>query len=163
MASRAQTLYWNQLTDPKAACEYVRLYRDRLSATINRFAVARSVVGVAALGGWITTNIDPHIWAAVIVAVQIAEALQRTIPWAARFAGTNELCAAFDALLIEAQLERESIAAAEWDEEQAQGCNAPSYCTISATRKRKQGSSSFLKKRTKKLLFVGRAAVATGA
>ena len=117
MASRAQTLYWNELTDLKAACEYVRLYRDSLSATINRFAVARSVVGVAALGGWITTNVDPHIWAAVIVAVQIAEALQRAIPWAARFTGTNELCAAFDALLIEAQLEWESIAAAEWDEE----------------------------------------------
>jgi hypothetical protein len=72
---------------------------------------------LAALGGWITTNIDPHIRAAVIVTVQVAEALQRAIPWAARFTGTNELCAAFDALIIEAQLEWECIAAAEWEEE----------------------------------------------
>jgi hypothetical protein len=117
MASRAQTLYWNELTDLKAGCEYVRLYRDSLGATLTRLAVARSVVGVAALGGWITIHIDPHIWAAVIVSVQVADALQRAIPWAARFTGTNELCAAFDALLIEAQLEWECIAAAEWEEE----------------------------------------------
>ncbi len=69
------------------------------------------------MGGWITIHIDPHIWAAVIVSVQVADALQRAIPWAARFTGTNELCAAFDALLIEAQLEWECIAAAEWEEE----------------------------------------------
>jgi hypothetical protein len=117
MASRAQTLYWNELTDLKAACEYVRLYRDSLGAILTRLAVARSIVGVAALGGWITIHIDPRIWAAVIVLVQVADALQRAVSWAARFTGTNELCAAFDALLIEAQLEWESIAAAEWDEE----------------------------------------------
>ena len=80
MENRAQSLYWTELIELKGACEYVRRYRDSLSATLTRFAVARSVVGVAALGGWITTNIDPHIWAAVIVLVQVAEALQRAVP-----------------------------------------------------------------------------------
>ena len=70
--------------------------RDCLNVTLTRFAAIRAVVSVAALGGWITTHINPQIWAGVIVAVQVAEALQRTIPYAARFTGTNELCAAFD-------------------------------------------------------------------
>jgi hypothetical protein len=117
MASRAQTLYWNELTDLKAGCEYIRLYRDSLGAILTRLAMARGVVGVAALGGWITIHIHPQIWAALIVAVQVADALQRAVPLAVRFTGTNELCASFDALLIEAQLEWECIAAAEWEED----------------------------------------------
>ena len=69
MASRAQTLYWNEFTALKAACEYVRAYRDSLGATLTQFAVAQSVVGLAALIGWIATNADSYIWAAVIVTV----------------------------------------------------------------------------------------------
>jgi len=89
MASRAQTLYWNELTDLKAACEYVRLYRDSLGATLTRLAVARSVVGVAALGGWITIHIDPQIWAAVIVSVQsLTENALGRVGWRA-FASTG--------------------------------------------------------------------------
>jgi len=117
MENRAQSLYWTELIELKGACEYVRRYRDSLSATLTRFAVARSIVGVAALGGWITTTINPHIWAAVIVLVQIAEALQRAVPYAARFTGTNDLCAALDALFIEALLEWEEIAAGRIKEE----------------------------------------------
>ena len=117
MENRAQKLYWNELVELKAACEYVRRYRDSLNRTLTRFAVARSVVSVAALGGWITTNVNPQIWAAVIVAVQLSEALQRAVPYAARFAGTNDLCAAFDALFIDALLEWEEIAAGRMDEE----------------------------------------------
>ncbi len=97
--------------------EYVRRYRDSLNATLTRFAVVRSAVSVTALGGWITTNVNPKIWAAVIVLVQVAEALQRAVPYAARFAGTNDLCAAFDALFIDALLEWEEIAAGRMDEE----------------------------------------------
>ena len=117
MTNRAQYLYWTELTELKAACEYVRRYRDNLNTTLTRFAIARSVIGVTALGGWITTNANPKIWGAVIVLVQIAEALQRAIPYSARFAGTNDLCAAFDALFIETLLEWEDIAAGRIDEE----------------------------------------------
>jgi hypothetical protein len=117
MPNRSQSLYWNELVELKVACEYVRRYRDSLNDILIRFAIARSVISVTALGGWITTNVNPRIWAAVIVAVQVSEALQRAIPYSARAAGTNDLCAAFDALFIEALLEWEEIAAGRMDEE----------------------------------------------
>jgi hypothetical protein len=61
MASRSQALYWNELVELKVACEYVRRYRDSLNDILIRFAVARSVISVTALGGWITTNVNPQI------------------------------------------------------------------------------------------------------
>jgi hypothetical protein len=70
MESSAQSLFWHELTELRAAYEYVRLYRDHLTRWDTRFAVGRSVTGLAALGGWITTNINPQIWAGVIAAVQ---------------------------------------------------------------------------------------------
>jgi hypothetical protein len=111
MENRAQALYWAELVELKVGCEYARRYRDSISAALTRFAVARAVVSVSALGAWITTNANPKLWAGVIVLVQVAEALQRAIPYAARFSGTNDLCASFDALFIEALLEWENIAA----------------------------------------------------
>ena len=117
MENRAQALYWTELVELKTACEYVRRYRDSLNTTLTRFAAVRSVVSVAALGGWVTTNVNPQIWAAVIVAVQVSEALQRAVPYVARFSGTNDLCAAFDALFIDALLEWEEIAAGRMEED----------------------------------------------
>ena len=102
MENQAQALYWNELTELRAAYEYVRIYRDHLASIDTYLAVARSVAGLAALGAWITTNINPHIWAAVIVFVQAAEAAQKATPFAAHLNGTNELCSAFESLFIAA-------------------------------------------------------------
>jgi hypothetical protein len=117
MENRAQSLYWNELTALRAAYEYVRLYRDHLSTIDTYLAVARSVAGLAALGAWITTNINPHIWAAVIVFVQTAEAAQKATPFAAHLQGVNDLCSAFESLFIGALQEWEQdIAAGRIDE-----------------------------------------------
>jgi hypothetical protein len=118
MENRAQALFWIELVELKGACEYVRRYRDRLNTILVRVAVIRSVVSVAALGGWITTNLDPRIWAAVIVMVQVAEAVQRAIPFGARYAATNSLSASFDALFLDALRDWEEIAAGNMDDKE---------------------------------------------
>jgi hypothetical protein len=46
----------------------------------------------------------------------VADALQNAIPFAARFRGTNALCATLDALFIECQMEWEDIYAGRLDE-----------------------------------------------
>jgi len=117
MEASAQYLYWHELTELRAAYEYVRLYRDRLNRHDTWLAVGRSVTGLAALGGWITTNINPHIWAGVIVFVQAAEAAVKATPLADHRQGTNELCSAFESLVITALQEWEQdIAAGRTDE-----------------------------------------------
>jgi hypothetical protein len=113
MESSAQSLFWHELTELRAAYEYVRLYRDHLTRWDTRFAVGRSVTGLAALGGWITTNINPQIWAGVIVAVQTVEAAMKATPFAAHLHGTNELCSAFESLFI--------AAVQEWEQDIAAG------------------------------------------
>jgi hypothetical protein len=51
--NRAQALYWSELVELKVGCEYVRRYRDGLSAALTRFAVGRALVSVSALGAWV--------------------------------------------------------------------------------------------------------------
>ena len=117
MESSAQSLYWRELTELRAAYEYVRLYRDHLARWETRIAVGRSVTGLAALGAWITTNVNPHIWAGVIVSVQTVEAAMRATPFATYLHGTNELCSTFESLFITALQEWEQdIAAGRIDE-----------------------------------------------
>jgi hypothetical protein len=117
MEASAQYLYWHELTELRAAFEYVRLYRDRLTRKDTWLAVARSVTGLTALGGWVATNINPHIWAGVIVAVQVIEAATKATPLAAQLHGTSELCSAFESLFITALQEWEQdIAAGRIDE-----------------------------------------------
>ena len=118
MPSRSQTLYWLELTELKAGYEYARIYRDSLRLTLDRLSAARAIVSVAALGAWVTTHINPQIWASVIVLMQLAEAAERGLAGPARFAAISDLCAAFNALFIEARQEWEEIAASKRTEEQ---------------------------------------------
>jgi hypothetical protein len=111
MENRQQALYWNELVDLKVACEYTRRYRDRLAAAMNRFAVIRAVVSVSALGTWAAVKSYPMVWGGIIAAAQVADALQNTIPFAARLRGTNGLCPTLDALFIDCQIEWEDIRA----------------------------------------------------
>jgi hypothetical protein len=116
MDNRQQALYWNELVELKVMCEYVRRYRDSLAAWQTRFAVIRAVVSVSALGTWAAVRSYPMVWGGIIAAAQVADALQNAIPFAARFRGTNALCATLDALFIECQMEWEDIYAGRLDE-----------------------------------------------
>ena len=116
MENRQQALYWTELVELKVACEYVRRYRDSLAAWQTRFAVIRAVVSVSALGTWAAVKSYPMVWGGVIAAAQVADALQNAIPFAARFRGTNALCATLDALFIDCQMEWEEIFAGRLDE-----------------------------------------------
>jgi hypothetical protein len=116
MENRQQGLYWAELVELKVACEYVRRYRDSLAAWQTRFAVIRAVVSVSALGTWAAVQSHPMIWGGIIAAAQVADALQGAIPLAARFRGTNTLCATLDALFIDCQMEWEDVYAGRLDE-----------------------------------------------
>ncbi len=50
MENRGQSLYWNELTELRAAYEYAWLYRNHLAFIDTWISVARSVTGLAALG-----------------------------------------------------------------------------------------------------------------
>jgi len=116
MENRQQALYWAELVELKVMCEYVRRYRDSLAAWQTRFAVIRAVVSVSALGTWAAVKSYPMVWGGIIAAAQVADSMQNAIPFAARFRGTNALCATLDALFIDCQMEWEEIFAGRLDE-----------------------------------------------
>jgi hypothetical protein len=81
---RARSLYWRELVQLKVDCEYVQRYRDLVARRMSQVAVARAIVSVGALGSWIAGLGYPQLWGGVIVASQVAEAIQNVIPLAAR-------------------------------------------------------------------------------
>ncbi len=116
MENRQQSLYWAELVELKVACEYIRRYRDSLAAWQTRFAVIRAVVSVSAISTWAAVKAYPMVWGGIIAAAHVSDAVQNAIPFAARFRGTNALCATLDALFIDCQMEWEDIFAGRLDE-----------------------------------------------
>jgi hypothetical protein len=116
MENRQQALYWNELIALKVGCEYVRLYRSDLGRWMTRFAVLRAIASSGAIATWAVVKSYPLVWGGIIAASQVADALQSAIPLAARFRGTNTLCATFDALFIDCQVEWEDIFAGRLDD-----------------------------------------------
>jgi hypothetical protein len=56
------------------------------------------------------------VWSGVIVAAQVADALQNAMAFTARYRGTSALVNTLDALLIDCQMEWEDIYAGRLDE-----------------------------------------------
>jgi len=106
---RARALYWGELVQLKHEAEYVRRYRDRLAAILTWIDVGRAVISVGALGSWVGGLGLPKVWAAIIVASQVAEAVMAKLPLTARQKGLAAFGHALDAMLIDALLEWEDI------------------------------------------------------
>jgi hypothetical protein len=106
---RARALYWRELVQLKVDCEYTQRYRDRLANILSWLAVGRAIVSVAALGSWVGGLGYPQLWGGIIVASQVAEAVQNALPLVTRERGLRALVTALDALLIDALLEWEDI------------------------------------------------------
>jgi hypothetical protein len=116
MENRLQALYWAELVQLKVSCEYIRRYRNGLGIWVTRFSAIRAVVSLSALATWAVVRAYPMVWSGVIVAAQVADALQNTMAFTARYRGTSALVNTLDALLIDCQMEWEDIYAGRLDE-----------------------------------------------
>jgi hypothetical protein len=115
---RQQQLYFRELFQLKVQCEYVRRYRDRLSSWVTRFAVLRAVASSGSIAGWVIWREYAFVWAAIIAASQLADALRDAIPYTARQKSANALLTDLDALFIEALFEWEGVYSAKFTNEE---------------------------------------------
>jgi len=115
---RQQQLYFRELFQLKVQCEYVRRYRDVLSAWVTRFAILRAVASSGSIAGWVIWREYAFVWAAIIAASQLADALTDAIPYTARQKSANALLADLDALFIEALFEWEGVFSAKFTNEE---------------------------------------------
>jgi hypothetical protein len=110
---RQQELYWQQLVQLKAACEYVRRYRNRLALWETRIGALRALASSSAIAAWAVVQAHPLLWGGIIAAAQVADALKDVFPLSARRRSTSELVAVLDTMFIETLHEWESVRAGQ--------------------------------------------------
>ena len=115
---RQQDLYFNELFQLKIACEYQRRYANRLARWVTGFNALRAIASSGAIATWAIVQAYPLVWGGIIAAAQVSDALKDVIPFTARQKAASGLAMSFDALLIEALYEWESVFAGRLSDEE---------------------------------------------
>jgi hypothetical protein len=115
---RQQDLYWTELVELKIACEYMRRYRNSLARWVTGFNALRAVASSGAIATWAVVQTYPLLWAGIIAASQVADALKDVFPLTTRQQAANGLVMSLDALFIEALYEWEGVYAGQFNNEE---------------------------------------------
>ena len=115
---RQQELYFRELFQLKVRCEYIRRYRNILSAWMSRIAILRAVASSGSIAGWVVWRDYAFVWGAIIASSQLADALRDAIPYTARHNAANALLTDLDALFIEALFEWEGVFSGKFSNEE---------------------------------------------
>ncbi len=106
---RQQDLYFNELFQLNVQCEYIRRYRNVLSAWVTRYAILRAVASSGSIGAWVIWKQFALVWGTIIAISQVSDALKDAIPFTARNKAATALLMDLDALFIEALFEWEGV------------------------------------------------------
>ena len=112
---RIQQLYWKQLVQLKVECEYIRRYQAEYRWWVTRINVTKAVLSAGALGAWAASQVSPLLWGGIIAAVQVADAVQKTLPISKQYESLSALVIVLDTLFITALGEWEEIQAGRVD------------------------------------------------
>ncbi len=93
----------------KVASSYMRLYRDYLGKWVTGLGTLKAIASSVGIGAWVIWKEYAFIWAAIIAASQVTDALKEVIPFSRKHKAAGELTLAFSSLFIDAQLEWENI------------------------------------------------------
>jgi hypothetical protein len=115
---RQQELYWRQLRRLKIAEAYMRLHRDRLARWVTRLDVLKAVASSGGIAGWVIWRNYAFIWAAIIAAAQLADALKDVFPFSRLHKAASEHTSILNGLFIDAQLEWENVFSGRYSDEE---------------------------------------------
>lgn len=97
------------MVELKVASSYIRLYRDYLGKWVTGLGTLKAVASSVGIAAWVVWKEYAFLWAAIIAASQVADALKEVIPFSKKHKGASELTLALTSLFIDAQLEWENI------------------------------------------------------
>jgi hypothetical protein len=117
-AHRQQDLYFNELFQLTVQCRYMRQYRNILARRVRQLEILRAVASSGAIATWAVVRAYPMIWAGIIAASQLTDALKDVIPFTSRHKAANGLVVSLDAVLIEALYEWEGVYKAQFTNEE---------------------------------------------
>src|SRR5258708_3291547 len=105
---RQQQLYWAQMVELKVASSYIRRYRDYLGKRVTGLGALRAIDFSGGIAAWALWKEHAFLWAAIIAASQVADALKEVFPFTKRHKAASEHTIPLGSIFIDAQLEWES-------------------------------------------------------
>jgi hypothetical protein len=117
-AHRQQQLYWNQVIELKVAAAYIRRYRDDLGRWVTGLATVKAIASSGSIAAWAIWKEYAFLWGMIIAASQVADALKDVFPFTKTHKAASEHTITLGSLLIDAQLEWESIFSGRYTNEQ---------------------------------------------
>ena len=115
---RQQQLYWSQMVELKVAVGYIRRYRDRLGHWVAGFGTLRAIASSGSIAGWVLWKQYAFIWATIIAASQVMDALKDVFPFTKTHNAASTHAISLSSMFIDAQLEWENIFAGKYTDEQ---------------------------------------------
>jgi hypothetical protein len=92
----------------KADACYIRDYRDYFGRWVTGLGTLRAITSTGSIAGWLIWKHLAWLWAALIGASQLAEALTKTFPFTKKRLALSRWCRKLDELVVAAQ--------STWDE-----------------------------------------------
>jgi hypothetical protein len=105
-----QDQYWLEMQQLRLSAIYVREYRDSIAKMETTVAAIRAITSSGSIGAWVIWRQYAFVWAALIAASQIADALRDVFPFRKRRQALSGWCNALNRLFVDAQRDWDSIA-----------------------------------------------------
>jgi hypothetical protein len=106
---RQQQLYWRELGELATAFCYYRLLRNRLTRTNQTIGILKAVAASGTIAAWAIWQQAALLWAAIIAASQLIDAVKDVIPFQKDHRAASDLVHTLDNIFIDAQFEWENI------------------------------------------------------
>jgi hypothetical protein len=106
-----QDCYWQEFTQLKLAACYVRDYRNHIGRRETLVATVRAVASSASIATWAIWRRYAFVWAGIIVASQVVDALRDVFPFGKKRRSLSRWSNSLNRLFVDAQRDWENIAA----------------------------------------------------
>ena len=113
-----QTRFWNQLFQLKHDIEYLRAYNEDSIHKEKILNVTLAVLSAGSLALWVVIGQIAMLWAAIIVATQLVNAIKPQLPYQRRMKHTAELESELQGLFLYAERRWYEVAEGKLENEQ---------------------------------------------
>jgi hypothetical protein len=119
-ADRLQRRFWQELTSLKAHCCYISYYRYHTERTDNVLNMVLAVSSSASIGTWVLWQEYSKVWAAIIAASQVINAIKPFLNYRKRLDSLNGLAREIDGIFFKAEMTWHRISEGQLTNDQIQ-------------------------------------------
>jgi hypothetical protein len=102
----------------KVAAEYMRRYRDETGKRVAALGTLKAIASSGGIAAWVIWREHAFVWAAIIAASQLADALKEVFPFTKIHKAASEHTIILDSMFIDALLEWENIFSGKYSDDQ---------------------------------------------